>query len=546
MKNLKHFQEWVTENKTQIEEGFTIRKAELSQHDVRDDGSVERSREDFFVKLPQYIKDYDEFNKIKIRTKINKQNQSTPENVANALKILEINKDKLHELTNVEDIYTQAKKLFRTRVLMFHPDKIAKIKDEKDIPLTIATEIEKRASLDEKTNKKMLTLDQKKEIALKIFTEKTIALTESIELIKKWEKEYASSKDKGASQVLLVKKHFYSPQGNVTLVSDQTEEDPSYTFIKNIKRSVDDFVNKNEQKELTTLLSEKFRPKSLNDEPDNYALILLALEESYRNIQNHPVFQSNSQYSQFLQKQYMQALECYCNYYQTNLSRRDENRITTIVIPVINSNLLKDHGTNHEAKVIELLSRIYPKENIRTKFIEKYKEDEKLSPPASSDKVSTSTATLFAQPSSDSKSQPVRISKEEGRIQDQIALLDKEINSYWPYPNKDRKKIKKFVLQKILEEHKTYDWKQSIENVKTKYMTSWKEALLGTLSKRTAALIQHLETLDEKREPDEATHLLEGQSTRVVPVAVSEEKSEDTTPKPKAPGLTSSGADGVD
>ena len=81
-------------------------------------------------------------------------------------------------------------------------------------------------------------------------------------------------------------------------------------------------------------------------------------------------------------------------------------------------------------------------------------------------------------------------------INKQIDTLEKEIKSSWPYPNKERKQIKKHALEKLIE----YAQKDPVATAVAKIIEEFPDAIKGTLSKRTATLLASLQTETPKKQ----------------------------------------------
>lgn len=75
------------------------------------------------------------------------------------------------------------------------------------------------------------------------------------------------------------------------------------------------------------------------------------------------------------------------------------------------------------------------------------------------------------------------------KIINAMDCLTKEINSCWPYPNKDRKAIKVQALRELIDHSKNEDISAAINAIKVKYP----DATAGNLSTRTADLLDELE-----------------------------------------------------
>lgn len=82
-------------------------------------------------------------------------------------------------------------------------------------------------------------------------------------------------------------------------------------------------------------------------------------------------------------------------------------------------------------------------------------------------------------------------------VRDLIRKLDKEINSCWPYPNKDRKQVKLDALNELLMLAKTHSVSESANLVINKYGD--KGLLEGKISTRTSDLLTELQATQPQK-----------------------------------------------
>jgi hypothetical protein len=73
-------------------------------------------------------------------------------------------------------------------------------------------------------------------------------------------------------------------------------------------------------------------------------------------------------------------------------------------------------------------------------------------------------------------------------IKNQISILNKEISSYWPYPNKDRKILKVLGLEALLKKSTQMDAGSAIAQVESEFADIRK----GSISTRTADLLDRI------------------------------------------------------
>ena len=108
------------------------------------------------------------------------------------------------------------------------------------------------------------------------------------------------------------------------------------------------------------------------------------------------------------------------------------------------------------------------------------------------------TSTFFQPAKSDQQDKPTSAVEKKSaslpthlieRITRQIDILNHEINSCWPYPNKDRKQIKVHALQSLLSKcEEGQNVTEAIKEIKESYP----QVMAGRMSQRTATLLNDI------------------------------------------------------
>jgi len=90
--------------------------------------------------------------------------------------------------------------------------------------------------------------------------------------------------------------------------------------------------------------------------------------------------------------------------------------------------------------------------------------------------------------------------KQFGDIESAVQQLDKEINSFWPYPNKDLKRLKVTALLELIENSRNpTDSDKDLGEIIADLIAKYPNMLDGSISTRTAKLIDRLEDDAQKQ-----------------------------------------------